>query len=100
MQKILDQDFRNNLYKSLVTAGYSKDEAQSIVGVKYYAALKEDTNRQLTEALEHLVNDRISDAEEHIQKVLNMDFPELRKMFDYLHREEKEAEQVNTETEK
>jgi hypothetical protein len=42
MEKILDSEFRNDLYKNLVEAGYEKKEAQKIVGVKYHAALKAD----------------------------------------------------------
>ena len=40
MNKILDKDFRNELYKNLVDIGYSKGEATSIVSVKYREALK------------------------------------------------------------
>jgi len=42
MDKILDSEFRQTLYKNLVDAGYDKKEAQKIVGVKYHAALKAD----------------------------------------------------------
>ena len=42
MDKILDSEFRQTLYKNLVDAGYEKKEAQKIVGVKYHAALKAD----------------------------------------------------------
>ena len=47
MSKILESDFRNNLYKSLVEAGYEKKEAQKIVGVKYHGALKADLKAKL-----------------------------------------------------
>ena len=40
MNKILDKDFRNELYKNLVDIGYSKGEETSIVSVKYREALK------------------------------------------------------------
>ena len=40
MDKILDSEFRNTLYKNLVDAGYEKKEAQKIIGVKYHSALK------------------------------------------------------------
>ena len=43
MDKILDSEFRNTLYKNLVDAGYDKKEAQKIVGVKYHDALKKET---------------------------------------------------------
>ena len=42
MDKILDSEFRQTLYKNLVDAGYDKKEAQTIVGVKYHSALKAD----------------------------------------------------------
>ena len=42
MGKILDAEFRNGLYKSLVEAGYDKNEAKIIVGKKYYGELKAD----------------------------------------------------------
>ena len=47
MSKILESEFRNNLYKSLVEAGYEKKEAQKIVGVKYHGALKADLKAKL-----------------------------------------------------
>ena len=42
MNKILDKDFRTELYKNLVEIGYSKVEATSIVSVKYREALKDN----------------------------------------------------------
>lgn len=39
MEKILDSEFRKVLYKNLTDAGYSKEEAQKIVGRKYYDTL-------------------------------------------------------------
>lgn len=47
MGKILDSEFRNTLYKNLVDAGYEKDEAQKIVGNKYYVSLKEDIKAKI-----------------------------------------------------
>ena len=47
MSKILDGEFRNTLYKNLVDAGYEKDEAQKIVGNKYYVSLKEDIKAKI-----------------------------------------------------
>jgi len=47
MDKILDSEFRQTLYKNLVDAGYDKKEAQKIVGVKYHAALKTDLKTKL-----------------------------------------------------
>ena len=47
MDKILDSEFRQTLYKNLVDAGYDKKEAQKIVGVKYHSALKADLKTKL-----------------------------------------------------
>ena len=47
MEKILDNEFRQNLYKSLMDAGYDKKEAQKIVGVKYHASLKASLKTKL-----------------------------------------------------
>ena len=47
MDKILDSEFRNTLYKNLVDAGYDKKEAQKIVGVKYHTALKDNLKAKL-----------------------------------------------------
>lgn len=47
MGKILEGDFRKELYKNLTEAGYSKVEAQKIVGIKYYDALKANTREYL-----------------------------------------------------
>lgn len=41
MSKILESEFRKELYKNLVEAGYEKVEAQKIIGKKYHGALKE-----------------------------------------------------------
>ena len=37
--KIFEGEFRKELYKNLIEAGYEKQEAQKIVGVKYFVAL-------------------------------------------------------------
>ena len=47
MEKILDNEFRQNLYKSLIDAGYDKEEATKIIGVKYHSALKADFKTKL-----------------------------------------------------
>ena len=60
MGKILEKDFRNGLYKNLVEAGYNKDEAQKIIGQKYYGALKEDVSKRLSEAVDNINNDNVN----------------------------------------
>lgn len=49
MSKILDSEFRKGLYKSLTDAGYDKNEAQKIVGKKYYEVLHEKVLQGLNE---------------------------------------------------
>lgn len=57
MAKILDKDFRNDLYKNLCDAGYSKGEATSIVSVKYQDALKEDILEKLRKQINSIETD-------------------------------------------
>ena len=52
MGKILDAEFRKGLYKGLVDAGYEKQEAQAIVGKKYYETLKAKLKEDLSNALD------------------------------------------------
>ena len=50
--KILEGEFRKKLYKDLVEAGYEKEEAQKIVGVKYFKAL----NSGITFDIEYFID--------------------------------------------
>ena len=54
MDKILDSEFRNTLYKNLVDAGYEKKEAQKIIGVKYHSALKAELVGKLNSMLSEI----------------------------------------------
>lgn len=68
MGKILDKDFRNELYKSLQEAGYSKGEATNIVSVKYYEALKinlVDKLRAQADNIEHGKEELLLSADEY-----------------------------------
>ena len=58
MGKILDGEFRKELYKSLTEAGYDKKEAQKIVGVKYFDALKENTKESVTKLMESIESEK------------------------------------------
>lgn len=64
MNKILDSEFRKGLYKSLTDAGYSKEEAQKIVGRKYYdtlyAAVLEAVNGLLASITEEKFDDALA----------------------------------------
>ena len=79
MEKILESDFRNNLYKSLVEAGYEKKEAQKIVGVKYHGALKTDLKTKL-DALSALVESESYDSLNFNGEELNGLVEELKKI--------------------
>ena len=52
MSKILESEFRKELYKTLTEAGYEKQEAQAIVGKKYYETLKAKLKDDLANALD------------------------------------------------
>ena len=51
---MLDADFRKSLYKGLVDAGYEKEEAQKIIGVKYSTALKEELIGELKQLITNI----------------------------------------------
>ena len=68
MGKILDKDFRNELYKSLQEAGYSKGEATNIVSIKYREALKinlVDKLRAQADNVEHGKEELLLSADEY-----------------------------------
>lgn len=83
MSKILDNEFRKDLYKSLMEAGYEKSEAQHIIGVKYFTALKEKVSTTVemlksiieTDNYDSLVDKTIASITE-----LTTDLAELSKM--------------------
>lgn len=63
MGKILDKEFRNELYKNLVDAGYDKKEAQKIIVVKYHDALKADVIGKLNQFVADVEADKYVDEE-------------------------------------
>ena len=58
MGKILESEFRNNLYKGLLEAGYEKEEAQKIVGVKYYNELHKTVTHDVDSFLDSIVKEK------------------------------------------
>ena len=58
MAKILESEFRKELYKNLVEAGYNKEEAQKIVGTKYYAELLQNVSHGVDEFLNSIVQEK------------------------------------------
>jgi hypothetical protein len=83
--KILDSDFRKELYKNLVEAGYEKQEAQKIVGVKYYNALKDKMLTLLSSLSSDINGNQFNPLSEDFINVYNADIAELQKMSEYLN---------------
>ena len=83
MAKILEADFRKELYKNLVDAGYDKAEAQKIIGNKYSVALKESLVSNLNELAKAIQEERYEDFSidaEHINATID----ELKKLKELL----------------
>lgn len=78
--KILDNDFRKELYKNLVEAGYEKTEAQQIVGVKYFTALKEKVLETANTIIANVNDDNFDALVESVVTDMVADFTELQKM--------------------
>jgi len=81
MDKILDSEFRQTLYKNLVDAGYDKKEAQKIVGVKYHDALKKDLLLNLQVLVSSIESERYDTSlnDEFVKKA-NESIAELKKV--------------------
>ena len=58
--KILDNNFRRELYKNLIEAGYDNFEAQKIVSVKWIQTLKDIIIKRLTDTIEGVKCDDFS----------------------------------------
>lgn len=84
--KILDSEFRKELYKNLVEAGYEKQEAQKIVGVKYFNALKEDIKTVLTKMFSDVESNTFQPLNEGFEASFNEKIAELQKMNEYLNK--------------
>ena len=90
MGKILEKEFRNELYKNLCEAGYEKQEAQKIVSVKYRDILK----GKLMESL-HAQIDSIEDGKNELivnTEELANGLSELTKLNDFYEKIEKNSE--------
>jgi len=89
MGKILEKEFRNDLYKNLCEAGYSKGEATSIVSVKYRGALKEMLIGKLKAqiaSIEEDKNEMLIDNEELVSGL-----SELAKLKEFFDKSEKSS---------
>lgn len=84
--KILNSEFRNNLYKDLVDAGYTKDEAQTIVGRKYYDTLKVEAKKTVDVLSLTLSEDNFLNIGKVDFDKLKNDFAELMKMYEILNK--------------
>ena len=83
--KILEGEFRKELYKNLVEAGYEKQEAQKIVGVKYFKALKDKMFMALTSLSTEINDNQFQPLTEDFISIYNADIAELQKMNEYLN---------------
>ncbi len=82
MGKILDSEFRKELYKNLVEAGYEKVEAQKIIGKKYYTELLEDLKHGVDSFLSSLVKEDFTEALDC--ETVSKNFEELKKLKELL----------------
>ena len=89
MSKILEKDFRNELYKNLCDAGYDKAEATSIVSVKYSAALKE---KVVTDLKDLIVNIEADNFEALSVENIGNNIGELVKIKEFFEKKEKKSE--------
>lgn len=87
MSKILNGEFRKELYKNLVDAGYEKLEAQKIIGSKYYAALSEDLQESLKALSETITNGDYENGLDYevIAKDVVEKMPELKNLHKVLN---------------
>lgn len=87
MSKILESEFRKELYKNLVDAGYEKNEATSIISVKYRDALKEKVMGIINAQVESINTDKYECIinQEELANLLG----ELRKLADFFKKNEK-----------
>lgn len=83
MSKILETEFRKELYKNLIDAGYDKSEAQTIVGKKYYGALHESVKQGVDEFLTSIVQEKF-DVTLDINGI-NEKIKELKKLKEFLN---------------
>ena len=83
--KILEAEFRKELYKNLVEAGYDKQEAQKIVGTKYFDALKDKVLAGLNALSDEINNNTFNQIDDTFIAQYNSDMAELKKMHDYLN---------------
>ena len=82
MGKILDSEFRKELYKYIVDAGYEKVEAQKIVGKKYYSELLEDVKHTVDVVLSNLVKEDFNETFDC--ETINKNVEELKKLKELL----------------
>lgn len=81
--KILDGEFRKSLYKSLVEAGYEKQEAQRLIGVKYNTALRDNVKARLQNIVTLIDSDDFEQATVALQDI-GTDVNEIAKLKEVL----------------
>ena len=83
--KILDSNFRKDLYKNLVEAGYEKQEAQKIVGIKYFNALKGNVLDMVSKMFSDIESNNFQPLNEGFEVSFNEKIAELQKMNEYVN---------------
>jgi len=83
MSKILESEFRKELYKNLVEAGYDKTEAQRIVGTKYHCALKENIIEMLADVNNKIQEEKYNEITLNPENINNT-IEELKKIQEVL----------------
>lgn len=77
--KILESEFRRELYKNLIEAGYDKNESQKIVAVKYGEALKNKILSNIVEICNEMENNIFNPLTDEWFTNLNADISEINK---------------------
>lgn len=78
MSKILEPEFRKELYKNLIDAGYDKEESQKIVGTKYYKELHDSITHEVDSFLDDIVKEKFEMSPDFEAIMKNID--ELKKL--------------------
>ena len=82
MSKILNKDFRKELYKNLVDGGYSKEESTKIVSIKYHEELKAKVLNNLQNQIQEIEKNNYS-LVINLDEIVN-DLSELNKLSDFI----------------
>lgn len=63
MEKILNNDYRNNIVERLKESGIEEEKAIKFVKEQYHKALKEEAIHRIKQFLDYIENDKYDEAE-------------------------------------